>query len=295
LYNKFEPLLFLLNDYSESAIKRIEELARESKSKKSDPEKEPYIENPYFLSNTIYKLLLPLVIFKLMQKNLTLYDLNLVPAIAVQYAILKQIYLSFSSDIGIAKYEPKLDYKPYPNPSLSQIEQNPRKFKKQGIVIGDIDIIVESLLDGDTKDNIISYGRFVQKYFKDNSVNNELDRIKKLFERYDPELQPITWRILLMQYLLYKSIHRSYNLPKNQRKNMKVIYPISDDDRQRLNWFNYETDFPNPSLSETVSAVEAYVLTNPYIEDYCCDIFNSNKKSRVNHTTNKQEPTGAPL
>jgi hypothetical protein len=278
LYNKFEPLLFLLNEYSESAINRIEDLARESRDMKKIPGKESYFKSDYFLSNTIYKLLLPLVIFKLMQKNLTLYDLKLVPAIEVQYTILKQIYFSFSSDIRISDFEPKIDYEPYPKPTDEQIKANPTKFKKQGIPIGEMDIILESFIKVDTKGTgVISYGELIQNFFK-NKKHDEFNNLVKMFERFDPDVQPVTWRILLVQYILYKSIHRSYNLPKNQRKNIKVILPVTAVDKQKLNWFDDENDLSNPILSETMKAVENFVITNPSIVRYCSNVFYSTKE-----------------
>jgi hypothetical protein len=80
LYQEFEPLLFQLIEHSDSALFRIKKLA--SAARDGDLGIDGgWLSGPgYFTASTIYRLLLPLAIFRLMQRKLTIFDLDLVPS-----------------------------------------------------------------------------------------------------------------------------------------------------------------------------------------------------------------------
>jgi hypothetical protein len=82
LYQELAPLLFQLNELAESALRRILALPRDA-HKGYIKECGGWLsdEDGYFVKNTIYRLLAPLAVFKLMQRRLTLFDLALDPAI----------------------------------------------------------------------------------------------------------------------------------------------------------------------------------------------------------------------
>jgi hypothetical protein len=83
LYQEFEPLLFLLLEYSESSLIRIYGLVESARNGKLNPNSESgWLEtygHGYYATSTIYRLLLPMVIFKIMQQKLTMFDLDLEP------------------------------------------------------------------------------------------------------------------------------------------------------------------------------------------------------------------------
>jgi len=74
LYQEFEPLLFLFIEYSGSALIRICNLAESARNGKLTPDSEDgWLGHVgYYAISTIYRLLLPMVIFKIMQQCLTL-------------------------------------------------------------------------------------------------------------------------------------------------------------------------------------------------------------------------------
>ena len=86
LYEQFEPLLFCFNELADDAFRRIVGFCREAKN---DNLTTWLSSEAYYLKNTIYRLLAPLAIFRLMQRRLTLFDLNLEPCINVQYLLIK--------------------------------------------------------------------------------------------------------------------------------------------------------------------------------------------------------------
>jgi hypothetical protein len=78
LYAEYEPLIFQLHELSESSLRRIRNIAGLAR----DGILDPWLSNTenHYIMNTVYRLLAPFVIFKLMQRRLTLFDLNLSPA-----------------------------------------------------------------------------------------------------------------------------------------------------------------------------------------------------------------------
>src|SRR6266571_930724 len=86
LYQQYEPLLFQLVECCENAKERIYSLARTARLGDLEP-KGWLSSKDYYLSSTIYFLLSPLVVFKLMQRSLTLVDLTVDPYLNDQYLL----------------------------------------------------------------------------------------------------------------------------------------------------------------------------------------------------------------
>jgi hypothetical protein len=74
LYKEAEPLLFRLSEASEAALHRIFSLARTARNGDLGSEGN-WLDSPeYFMASTIYTLLVPAVVFRLLQDRLTLVD-----------------------------------------------------------------------------------------------------------------------------------------------------------------------------------------------------------------------------
>lgn len=220
LYAEYEPLIFQLHELSESSLRRIRNIAWMARDGKLDP----WLSNTenHYIMNTVYRLLAPFVIFKLMQRRLTLFDLNLSPYFYIQYVLVKILYHTFSKDFDHAKLDPKLDYDPNlegeRDPSLRNLtdeqrkmekrkrrEQEPQIYRRQGLVIGLVDIITENLIEYDDHDKIyriISYGEFTKK-LKNNEFKEIFKNIFGLFLRFHPRKCPVLWRILVTQALIH--------------------------------------------------------------------------------------------
>src|SRR5215207_1749089 len=113
LYHEIEPYLFLFLELSGGAINRIFRLAYTAKEGNLDPNA-GWLSGPgYFINSTIYRLIAPLAAFKLIQRRLTLFDLELDPKINIQYSLGKCLYSTFSDDFDLAKSYPSLEYEPY--------------------------------------------------------------------------------------------------------------------------------------------------------------------------------------
>jgi hypothetical protein len=177
LYEEYEPLLFQLHELSEFAYRRIVGLAREARNGKLEPG--GWLSNPagYYTTNTIYRLLAPLAVFKLMQRRLTLFDLNLDPFFRNQYQIAKMFYHTFAHDFRLAKSKPEINYEPRWT-AAKKSEGDAKKYVKQGIPIGLVDNLVESLItleSGESKysmQRIKSFGEF-EKGLNDRKILDE--------------------------------------------------------------------------------------------------------------------------
>ena len=69
----------------------------------------------YYFTSTVYRILAPMVIFKLMRRRLTLFDLKLNFYFKTQYTLAKILYHTFAEHITISEILPRLEYYPYGN------------------------------------------------------------------------------------------------------------------------------------------------------------------------------------
>jgi hypothetical protein len=112
LYQEYEPLLFQLHELSESTLIRIMNLTRASRNGQLSNNGRLSKKDDYYLRSTAYRILVPMVIFKLMQRRLTLFDLKLNSYFKIQYTLAKILYLTFAKAYDISDINPKIDYYP---------------------------------------------------------------------------------------------------------------------------------------------------------------------------------------
>lgn len=98
LYQEYEPLIFQMQESSESALNRIMNLARDSRNGYLRPGGWLSDMKSYYLRSTIYRIFAPMVLFKLMRARLTLFDLNLNSQFNNQYLLAKILYRTFAKD-----------------------------------------------------------------------------------------------------------------------------------------------------------------------------------------------------
>ena len=102
LYQECEPLLFQLSEVSEYAIFRVQSLARTAR-KGNLSSSDHWLDGPgYYMASTIYNLLAPVAVFKLLQRRITFVDLTVEPQIRGQYQLAMAIYVSFTDDFVFA-------------------------------------------------------------------------------------------------------------------------------------------------------------------------------------------------
>ncbi|HEY6437953.1 MAG TPA: hypothetical protein VIY47_15290, partial [Ignavibacteriaceae bacterium] len=97
LYQEYEPLLFQLMEAAENSIHRIQSLARTARHGNLN-ETGWLSQFNYFTKSTIYKLFVPIALYQIMQKKLTLVDITVDSSIGLRFKIAKQIYISYTDD-----------------------------------------------------------------------------------------------------------------------------------------------------------------------------------------------------
>ena len=211
LYAEIEPIRFQIFEALEEAHYRVRSLARTARSGNLGIGPKSWVGGPgYYLRSTIYKLILPVTYFRLMQRRMTFIDLHLDTNIAMQYSLLKLYARSFTDDFIFAALEPKLQYEPnHPNCKTLR-EENPAVFSRQALVLGDLECIADLLaIHEDGQIRVLQFGEF-EKLFTSEEPDDNLQEIVSLFLTFSPDRKPVLARLLLAQACFAQLILSTY-------------------------------------------------------------------------------------
>ena len=261
LYQEYEPLLFQLHELSESALTRIINISRDASNGYLTSNNSWFSnKKSYYLLSTIYRILAPMVIFKLMRRRLTLFDLKLNFYFNTQYTLAKILYRTFSKDFKIASVLPNIDYYPYDD------YKTPKQSRRQGIVIGIIDNLTEALIEYDENDKIyriMSYGNFEKRLFEDSEFYKLFDEIFTIFVDFHPKEEPVLWRILIIQALIHKLLLT--NRPERELKiEESYFYQILHVEEKKFDWRTEDEKKINlkTNTEQDFKAASKYVFEN---------------------------------
>ena len=231
LYQKFEPLLFQFNELGENTLKRVKAFSREAHNQKL----EDWLSDTdgYYFKNSVYRIFAPLSIFKLIQEELTLFDLNLEPKIKNQYVMIKSLSHFLSHDFKFANAKPEIKYDPHSEYPFNISNKSGKR--TQGIVQGRLDeiidiFIIQENINNNLRRRVVRYGEFENMY-PDIRKSGKLDIVIELFSDFHPATKPILWRILLAQAILYDSI-----IFLNNKSNESNI-------SNYIKWYTYQERF----------------------------------------------------
>ena len=207
LYAECEPLLFQLAETSEHAYHRIFSLARTARQGNL-----PHwlAGDGYYLRSTMYKLMAPLVVFRLIQERLTFVDLTLDSYIASQYRLLKLLYLSHTDAYDFAELAPQLEYRPDADDWEEQRKKKPEKYWRQGLYLGTLDNTIDALVVSGDKSRCKTFGEFESEFRQTNSETHaRFLSLVDILIGFHPRTRPVFWRMLWTQSLIYKKIFAS--------------------------------------------------------------------------------------
>ena len=240
LYHEFEPLLFQFVELAESAQRRIASLARTAREGDLETNRGWLSGEGYYFIATIYKVISPLVIVRLMQRRLTLVDLNVDPKINVQYALMKRLYNSFTDDFDLARMAPAIDYNPNVGRAQNHSTEHSSKYYRQGLTIGHLDNIVDALIiqEPGSPARCMNFGEFESAYKMNGSTIRQIVLpLANVFLNFHPQLRPITWRMLIVQVYLYHlllTISRMSTVPNNI--SAVNLLNLLDSELSKYNW-----------------------------------------------------------
>lgn len=205
LYQDIEPLLFQLVEFSESAQHRIMSLARACRDGSLMPDGSGWLKgdkkHDYYRHSSMYRLLRPLAVLRLMQKKLTTVDLSLDPHIEDLYLLAKVLYWTFSDHFDLARQSPAVDYAPD-----RKGPDNLPQHVNQGVPIGMLDNIVDCFFDPKDASRIIGFGEFEAGLAEGGTFVPRMRVLLDAFTGFHPTTHPVLWRILIAQAHIYEAL-----------------------------------------------------------------------------------------
>jgi hypothetical protein len=169
----------------------------------------------YYLSSTVYKLILPAVFLRLIQRQMTFVDLRVDETIRVRYQLLKLYSRSFTDDFDYAKLSPKIQYDPTFDPNKPQWQQlrknSPQVYVRQGVLVGDLECICDTMIVTD------SQGRSRAMFFSEFETtvsaspgNTSLGEVLSLLTGFSRDQRPVIARMLIAQAVMAELILSTY-------------------------------------------------------------------------------------
>jgi hypothetical protein len=239
LYKECEPLLFRFSEASENALHRVYSIARTARNGDLNPPKSWFSGTGYYFSSTLYHLLVPCAVFRLLQEKLTLVDLEVDARIRDQYLLAKWVSLSFTDDFSLAQAAPRLHYTPFvQNWSIAR-QSDPARYWRQGVPVGRLDSAVDVLITvgANGVPRILTYGEFEKSLDADlRSGGAQYGIFADIFDEFHPRTRPILWRILVVQALLHREMLRVFRSRDGATRPIARIANAFPEELERLDW-----------------------------------------------------------
>lgn len=254
LYAEVEPLFFALYEASEECFYRIRSLVRSARQGRLGIAQDSWMEHDgYYLISTAFKIVLPSVIYRLIQRRLTFVDLSLDEIIRLRYLIIKNFAHSFTDHFDFAALPPSLPYHPTWDSDASSLE-NRRIKRHQGIITGDFENILDEMIVHES-DGLrpISLGEF-EKRIKTSSEESYISTLLRLYRGFAPNTDPVLARMLLAQAglsYLFMSTFKGTNSIESLRRSASQFCTSQG---KNFIWNKEE------NLTENLTTVEPYIL-----------------------------------
>lgn len=223
LYTEIEPLLFQLSEASEEALYRVYSLARSTRTGEIDHWLALDAENKYYMASTMFKLIAPIAIIRMIRQRLTLVDLTVDADINFQYTIARIISLCWTDDFDLArggtiqetaeKSPFYLEYHPNVQDWETQRVNGEAVYWRQGIPVGVLESAADLLIvtDSNNAKRPMTFGEFMQFYSKPGSEIAEYfgKIIADMFIGFHPTRRPVLWRVLIVQAIVNKALYQA--------------------------------------------------------------------------------------
>lgn len=183
--------MFQLIEASDNTLHRIQSLARTSRN--GDLEEEGWLsEFNYYTKSTIYQLLVPIAIYQIMQRKLTLVDVSIDKSIDLHYKLAKQIYISYTDDFEFAEITSE-NYFPNDKNWKVLLKNDSKTYWRQGAPMGLLDKAIQFLIIKEYEsERIISFEEFEKKVDTDLSKSelSDINLITDIFLLFHPTSRP---------------------------------------------------------------------------------------------------------
>jgi hypothetical protein len=236
---------------SEGAYFRIKGLARYSRQGRLQPGPESLLQEEYYLTSIVYRLIIPIAVFKLIQRRLTSVDLGAEATIRGQYSLAKALFFSWNDGFRIAAAHPPITYDPYHIEASRLTESDPATYARQHIWIGDLERIAEALTleDSSGRPDYMSFGQFEESFQDSTSrLHKCIQPTVRLLRDFYPRTRPVPWRILITQAHLHRALLLTFSAELNG-----VVSPNDSIDTQEKKEFDWRSDQDQVTDQEAVN------------------------------------------
>lgn len=265
LYRQAEPLLFRLAEGSENALHRIFSLARTARNGNLGQGRSNWFQSPgYYMASTIYNLMVPIVVFRLLQNQLTFVDLTVDQRINNQYLTAKLLYISFTEDFVLAGLEPRMHYRPFAGNWEELREQQPEEYWRQGVTLGRLDAAIEGMIHRlpDNTERCMTFGEFETAFYKDleeKGAGSCFAPFIDVFSYFHPAKRPILWRILVVQAHLHATLMQQFAHHGATSFLTAIPNDFAGSDLAKLDWRTPQDQLDESLITEPVSVARSYI------------------------------------
>jgi hypothetical protein len=238
LYVQVEPLLFQLFEAAEGAFHAVTSLAR-TQRKKHLPEWLADDADKYYIRSIIHRLFLPLAILRLIQRTTTHIDLTLDPSIRLRYALLKESYLTWTDDFGLADVEPELTYDPNKDDWSKLRKADRAKYWRQGLVIGELDRLVDAMTVAESSpQRAMNFGEWELAVSNSKELKPAFGIVEDIFIGFEFHDRPVLGRVLISYACMMHTLMSIYGKPAERVDLAQLVSGLSvTDNVSGLKWW----------------------------------------------------------
>ena len=207
-YELYEPLRIQLLESIGSAWRQMTDILIPPLQRQTSASSSGYV-----VKATVYYLLSPIVLCRMIERRLTLVDLALDQQVHVEYALVQAVYHTLADDAFISTLAPALPYTPYVQGWRELRVVCPQQFRRQGLPPGRCDTALDALhiTRAEGVDTLMSFGEFERVFdaVVPTDVKSGPGAARDLFDDFAPATQPVLWRTMVIQAMLYWCIQQT--------------------------------------------------------------------------------------
>ena len=264
LYAEFQPLMFQFVELADGAYWRLHGIARSARQGRLQPGSGRFrVDSEEYLPETIYRLMSPLVLFKLFQRRLTVVDLSLDSQIYGLYMIAKVLYRTWNGGKDVAEAGKHLSYEPYGETADRGPEDDPKVSCRQHMNLRRVDALVEAMTIRDESIDSMrcqTFAEFRGAYRdKKSSERGAIAPFVELLTDFHPRDRPVLWRLLIVQAHLYKAALETFTGTAEGLINPRFAF--TSDERMKFDWRSESEQDIQGAVEEPFEAAEEYLAS----------------------------------
>lgn len=243
LYEQIEPLMFQLSEAAEAAHSRVVSLVRTYRDDHLSGSRNWLDHEGYYLRSTVYRLILPVVFLRLIQRRMTFVDMSVDRSFHQKYNLLKMYAKAWTDDFRFARLVPSLAYDP--DASVSEADEvHPEIHTRQGLYAGVLDNIIDVLVfsDGDGL-RPKTFGEFEDCIEGDTKARKHLKPLLDMLTGFEPNRRPVAARLFQALGVLAFCLSKSFESEAGgSTRSQLASYSDSSDFVETIAWRKENAD-----------------------------------------------------